>query len=251
MGGMIIDSNGRKPQATTFGGSGGGSRGRWSGGTWNPSPDGFFSAYEPAHYTPQQYSGSGSGGGDGGNPDPFGLADQFKGYIGNAPTPMTLAQVGPNRFERGLGSAETRLKSLLDNPDSINESAAYKFRVGQGQEALNRNLAAKGMLGSGNRLMELTKYGQDMGSQEYDAQFGRLNDLLGNYSQNYNVHRGDTMKAAGDRYITQMQGYTQKGRTLADLLSNTMQDATTRRGQSMKAESDWQANEINAMRMGN
>jgi hypothetical protein len=34
------------------------------------------------------------------------------------------------------------------------------------------------MLGSGNRLMELTKYGQDMGSQEYDNQFDRLNKLL-------------------------------------------------------------------------
>jgi hypothetical protein len=59
---------------------------------------------------------------------------------------------------------------LLDNPDSVQQSAAYKFRVGQGQEALQRSLGAKGLLNSGNRLMELTKYGQDMGSQEYDAQ---------------------------------------------------------------------------------
>jgi hypothetical protein len=87
-----------------------------------------------------------------------------------------------NRFEAGLTDAETRLRSLLDNPDSINQSAAYKFRVGQGQEALQRSLGAKGMLNSGNRLMELTKYGQDMGSQEYDNQFGRLGNLLTNYS---------------------------------------------------------------------
>lgn len=87
-----------------------------------------------------------------------------------------------NRFEAGLTDAETRLRSLLDNPDSINQSAAYKFRVGQGQEALQRSLGAKGMLNSGNRLMELTKYGQDMGSQEYENQFGRLGNLLTNYS---------------------------------------------------------------------
>ena len=30
--------------------------------------------------------------------------------------------------------------------------------------------------------MELTKYGQDMGSQEYDNQFGRIKDLVGGYS---------------------------------------------------------------------
>jgi hypothetical protein len=90
-----------------------------------------------------------------------------------------------NRFESGLGDAESRLRNLLDNPDSINQSAAYKFRVGQGQEALQRSLGAKGLLNSGNRLMELTKYGQDMGSQEYDNQFGRLGSLLGNYSQSW------------------------------------------------------------------
>lgn len=81
----------------------------------------------------------------------------------------------------GLSDAEKRLSSLLDDPDSIKQSGAYKFRVGQGQEALERSLGAKGLLGSGNRLTELTKYGQDMGSQEYDTQFGRLANLLGNY----------------------------------------------------------------------
>jgi hypothetical protein len=87
-----------------------------------------------------------------------------------------------NRFEAGLSDAEGRLRGLLDNPDSVQQSAAYKFRVNQGQEALQRSLGAKGMLNSGNRLMELTKYGQDMGSQEYDNQFGRLSGLVGGYS---------------------------------------------------------------------
>lgn len=90
-----------------------------------------------------------------------------------------------NRFSAGLSDAEARLRALLDNPDSVQQSAAYKFRVGQGQEALQRSLGAKGLLNSGNRLMELTKYGQDMGSQEYDNQYGRLSSLLGNYSQGY------------------------------------------------------------------
>ena len=102
------------------------------------------------------------------------------GSGGGAPTVSTS-----NRFESGLSDAESRLRSLLDNPDSIRQSAAYKFRVGQGQEALQRSLGARGLLNSGNRLMELTKYGQDMGSQEYDAQAGRLGNLLGNYSQSW------------------------------------------------------------------
>ena len=87
-----------------------------------------------------------------------------------------------NRFEAGLTDAEARLRSLLDDPDSIKQTGAYKFRVKQGEEALQRQLGARGMLNSGNRLMELTKYGQDMGSQEYENQFGRLGNLLTNYT---------------------------------------------------------------------
>ncbi len=87
-----------------------------------------------------------------------------------------------NRFEAGLTDAESRLRGLLDDPDSIKQTGAYKFRVKQGEEALQRQLGARGMLNSGNRLMELTKYGQDMGSQEYENQFGRLGNLLTNYS---------------------------------------------------------------------
>ena len=124
--------------------------------------------------------GSGSGGGSSVNPFSGGGAAGSSG----APTVST-----DNRFAAGLSDAEARLRSLLDDPDSIKQSAAYKFRVKQGEDALQRNLGARGLLNSGNRLMELTKYGQDMGSQEYDAQYGRLGNLLSNYSQGYTADK--------------------------------------------------------------
>lgn len=83
----------------------------------------------------------------------------------------------------GMGGVEKRLADLLDNPGSIKETGAYDWRRKQGQQALERSMGAKGLLGSGNRLTELTKYGQDMASQEYENQFGRLSSLLGNYQQ--------------------------------------------------------------------
>ena len=143
------------------------------------------------------------------------FGNRMTGYLDTAaPTASNT-----NRFEAGLSDAESRLKSLLDNPDSINQSAAYKFRVAQGQEALQRSLGAKGLLNSGNRLMELTKYGQDMGSQEYENQFGRLGGLVGGYSQSW---LGDK-NANTNRYAAESNAWNQRGGLLKDLVgqSNT------------------------------
>lgn len=101
----------------------------------------------------------------------------------------------------GLADAETRLAALLDDPESIQKTGSYKFRVGQGQDALERSLGAKGLLGSGNRLTELTKYGQDMGSQEYENQFGRLSGLLGRYMTSRDNQFGSLAGALGSGAI--------------------------------------------------
>lgn len=167
------------------------------------------------------------------DPNATANASRFQGDLANyggrinsfldtaAPTVSTS-----NRFESGLSDTESRLRALLDNPDSIQQSAAYKFRVGQGAEALQRSLGAKGMLNSGNRLMELTKYGQDMGSQEYDAQAGRLGNLLGNYSQSW---LGDK-NANTQQYAAQSNAWNQRGGLLKDLYAN----ATTAANQNQQ-----------------
>lgn len=97
----------------------------------------------------------------------------------------TSAQDMPNRFESMLSQSQNRVNSLLDNPDSIQQSAAYKFRLGQGMEGVNRSMAAKGLLGSGNRLAALNDYAQGQASQEYDNQYNRLASLLGQNMQGY------------------------------------------------------------------
>lgn len=72
-----------------------------------------------------------------------------------------------------------KLSDLYKDPSSITESASYKFRVGQGQKALERSMAAKGMLGSGNLGLELQRYGQEMASTEFDKEVNRLGMLAG------------------------------------------------------------------------
>ena len=71
------------------------------------------------------------------------------------------------------------LSNLYSDPSKITSLPAYQFRLNQGLDAINRNAAAKGYLGSGNRLMELMRYGQDYGSQEFDREIARLSGLSG------------------------------------------------------------------------
>jgi hypothetical protein len=102
-----------------------------------------------------------------------------------APTTAAPVMDTSNRFEPALADSQNRLTSLLDNPDSINQSAAYKFRMGQGMEALQRSLGAKGLLNSGNRLAAMTDYAQGQASQEYGAQWDRLKGLNDSNSQGW------------------------------------------------------------------
>lgn len=53
------------------------------------------------------------------------------------------------------------------------QDPGYQFRLKEGTNALNRNAAARGGLISGAALKAATRYGQDMGSQEYQNAFNR------------------------------------------------------------------------------
>ena len=77
------------------------------------------------------------------------------------------------------GQYASALSGLYNNPWQIANSPGYQFRLAQGLEGINRNAAAAGYLGSGNRLMEMMRYGQDYGSQEFDKEIARLSGLSG------------------------------------------------------------------------
>jgi len=68
----------------------------------------------------------------------------------------------------------------------------YAFRLSEGQRALERTAAARGGLISGGALKAATRYGQDMGSQEYQNAYNRA--LTGYGSQ---VDRSNTAFSRG------------------------------------------------------
>ena len=57
--------------------------------------------------------------------------------------------------------------------DQFQQDPGYAFRLSEGQKALDRSAAARGGLISGGALRAAQRYGQDMGSQEYQNAFNR------------------------------------------------------------------------------
>jgi hypothetical protein len=57
--------------------------------------------------------------------------------------------------------------------EAMYQDPGYAFRLSEGQKALDRSAAARGGLISGGALKAATRYGQDMGSQEYGNAYNR------------------------------------------------------------------------------
>ena len=102
---------------------------------------------------------------------------------------------------------------------------SYGFRLAEGQKALERNAAARGGFISGRALKEATRFGQEMGSQEYGNAYNRAltsygtdvarenqlynrqaalagigqtaTNLVGTAGQNYATNVGNLMTGAG------------------------------------------------------
>jgi hypothetical protein len=115
-------------------------------------------------------------------------------------------------YQQAGVNALNKLQGLADytmfGPEQFSRDPGYGFRLAEGQKALDRQAAARGGLISGGALKAAARYGQDMGSQEYQNAFNRyqtersamLNPLqsLANVGQT----AANTMGQAGQTYGT-------------------------------------------------
>jgi hypothetical protein len=111
--------------------------------------------------------------------------------------------------------------------DQFQQDPGYAFRLAEGQKALDRSAAARGGLISGGALKAATRYGQDMGSQEYTNAFNRYQteraaqlqplqslagvgqtaaNTLGQAGQNYASNVGNALGAYGSNVGNLMTG---------------------------------------------
>lgn len=74
---------------------------------------------------------------------------------------------------------QQQLSKLMSDPGSLATSPLYKFALDQGLEAVNRTAGAKGLLGSGNRLTDLTKFGTGLAGENFFKMAPILSRLAG------------------------------------------------------------------------
>ena len=101
-------------------------------------------------------------------------------------TKMTIAQQN-NALERQIGLQDpfrqTGVNALADygtasqytpfGMEQFQADPGYQFRMAEGMKALERSAASRGILQSGGTLKDITRFGQDAASQEYQNAFQR------------------------------------------------------------------------------
>jgi hypothetical protein len=91
-------------------------------------------------------------------------------------------------MQAGQG-ALNQLTSGLDPGGKFASYPGYQWRLQQGVNALDASSAASGSFGSGNLGVALQNYGQNLGSQEYQAAYNRaMSEYNTGYSQNNDLY---------------------------------------------------------------
>ena len=140
---------------------------------------------------------------------------QYKMYQENVQRQQPWLEAGQGALNKLTAAVDYKPFGM----DQFQADPGYAFRLSEGQKALERSAAARGGLVSGGALKAATRYGQDMGSQEYQNAFNRygvererlLNPLqslagvgqttaqqLGNAGSSYGANAGETYQSAAN-----------------------------------------------------
>ena len=94
---------------------------------------------------------------------------------------------------------------------------AYQFQLKQGQQALDRSSAARGMGYSGAQMKAAQEFGQGLASQEYDKQYNRASGEFGDYFNRLAGLAQGGQQAAGSMAQAGGQFANNAGNTFANL----------------------------------
>lgn len=176
-----------------------------------------------------------------------GLASAFRTGISNLASPEGLSDAissyqaysTQDEMKRKLLAAQNQAKDALApylsggtsginalragfDPSQITSDPGYQFRLQQGQNALEKSLAARGLGQSGAALKAAQEYGQGTAAQAYNDAFSQWlakNSGLANYGQNAT---GTLTNIYGDIGDIGANADLAKSNILASALSNVM-----------------------------
>jgi len=115
-----------------------------------------------------------------------------------------------------------------------NTDPGYGFRFNQGRKALERSAASRGGILSGEMLTNLTRFGQDMASQEYQNAFNRyttgFNANTGERNQLYNRVAG-----VADKSQIAVRDVTAQGANMASNIGNAYMTSAANTGNAAMA----------------
>jgi len=108
----------------------------------------------------------------------------------------------------------------------------YAFRFSEGQKALDKSMAARGLGISGANIKGAVKYGQDMGSQEYGNAFNRFQANRANQSSEYNTafNRDQVQRNA---LLNPLQSMMGSGQSATNQVNNASSQFTTNANNAM------------------
>ena len=121
-------------------------------------------------------------------------------------------QAGTNALAKMQGGEYALPEAFKYDPNSMYQDPGYAFRMSEGMNALNRSMAAKGLGVSGANVKGALKYGQNLGSQEFGAAYGRAMD-----EYNSRLNRANT----GYNRLASMAGVGQTATSNLGNASNT------------------------------
>ena len=124
--------------------------------------------------------------------------------------------------------------TLMDNFTlaDFESDPGYAFRFSEGQKALDKSMAARGLGISGANIKGAVKYGQDMGSQEYGNAFNRFQANRANQSSEYNTafNRDQIQRNA---LLNPLQSLMGSGQSATNQVNNASGQYTTNANNAM------------------
>lgn len=126
------------------------------------------------------------------------------GYQNQVGFQTPFQQAGGNALSALAGGAGGMMQNWQQDP-------GYQFQLQQGNTAINNAMAARGMGNSGAALKELTRYGQNLASQEYDKVYNRENNRLSMLAGMGQSAANTLTNAAGNQATSLSNNYLGQG----------------------------------------